>query len=50
LKTNNCRFFASLRMTGLGDFFTRSCRRHRRRPRPAPEGAGYVCRGRSNPR
>jgi hypothetical protein len=24
LKTNNCRFFASLRMTGLGDFFTRS--------------------------
>jgi hypothetical protein len=24
LKTNKCRFFASLRMTGLGDFFTRS--------------------------
>jgi len=23
-KTSNCRFFASLRMTGLGDFFTRS--------------------------
>ena len=24
LKTNKCRFFASLRMTGLGDYFTRS--------------------------
>jgi hypothetical protein len=24
LKTNNCRFFAALRMTGIADFFTRS--------------------------
>ena len=23
-KTNNCRFFAALRMTGIADFFTRS--------------------------
>jgi hypothetical protein len=24
LKTNNCRFFAALRMTGIADFFTPS--------------------------
>jgi hypothetical protein len=24
LKTNNCRFFAALRMTGIVDFFTAS--------------------------
>jgi hypothetical protein len=37
LKTNNCRFFASLRMTGIGDFFTRSCHPYPARAHKEPD-------------